>query len=143
MKNASNTLLLSNTWFPSAATDEAHRVVECVAAVPALMDAVSAPFKQSTLRKSQSCGVSQPPLVGSFRLHQTVDPDWVCRVHVEQAVVAGRIRQIARATVVWSQVIMRALPQVQVLQSVEVHVVESVPVVPKDREAKVVEPHHS
>ena len=55
---------------------------------------------------------------------------------MEQAVVAERIRQIARATVVWSQVIMRAIPQVQVLGSMEVHVVESVTVVPKDREPK-------
>ena len=41
-----------------------------------------------------------------------------------------------RVTVVWSQVIMRTIPQVQVLESMEVHVVESVTSVPKDREPK-------
>ena len=55
---------------------------------------------------------------------------------MEQAVVAVRIRQIVRVTVVWSQVIMRAIPQVHVLESMEVHVVESVTVIPKDREPK-------
>ena len=54
---------------------------------------------------------------------------------MEQAVVAGRIRQIVRVTVAWSLVIMRAIPQVQVLENMKVHVVESVPVVPKERES--------
>ena len=44
MKNTSNTLPSSNKWPVSAATDEALRVTEFVAAVPAVMDAVSAPF---------------------------------------------------------------------------------------------------
>ena len=95
-------------------TDEAFRVVECVSAVFALIDAETAPYEQSTLRKSQSCGVSQHRWCIS--LHQIVSPV-VCRVHVEQDVVAGGICQIVHVTVVWSQVIMRAIPQVQVLEN--------------------------
>ena len=51
---------------------------------------------------------------------------------MEQDVVAGKIRQIVRVTVVWNQVIMWATPQVQVLEAMEVHVVGSATVIPKD-----------
>ena len=44
MMKTSNTFPSSNKWLVSAATDEALQVTEFVAAVPAVMDAVSAPF---------------------------------------------------------------------------------------------------
>ena len=46
MKNASNTFPSLIKWLMSAATDEALRVTQFVAAVPAVMDAVSAPLAE-------------------------------------------------------------------------------------------------
>ena len=79
---------------------------------------------QSTLRSSQSCGFSE-----------TLDP-MVYLVRVEQAVAAERIQHIVHVTVVWSQVLLQAIPQVQVVESVKVHIVETVNVVLLDRERK-------
>ena len=57
-------------------------------------------------------------------------------VRVEQAVAAERIQHIVHVTVVWSQVLLQAIPQVQVVESVKVRAVETVNVVPHDRESE-------
>ena len=108
MKNVSNTFPSSIKWLVSAATDEALRVTEFVAAVPAVMHAVSAPLAEH---------VTECPVVWTFSttnhwfisLHQTVDP-MVYLVRVEQAVAAQRIQHIVHVTVVWSQVLLQAIP---------------------------------
>ena len=97
------------------ATDEALRVTEFVAAVPAVMDTISVPMAEH---------VTEFPVVWSFSttnrwfisFHQTLDPV-VCRVHLEQPVAAEKIRRIVHGTVVWSQVLLQAIPQVQVVES--------------------------
>ena len=57
-------------------------------------------------------------------------------VRVEQAVAAQRIQHIVQVTVVWCQVVLRAIPQVQVLESMKMHGVETVNVVPQDTESE-------
>ena len=124
MKNTSNTLPSSNKWLVSSATDEALRETEFVAAVPAVMDAVSAPLAENVTTNHWF-----------ISLHQTVDP-MVYLVRVDKAVAAERIQHNVHVTVVWCQVMLQAIPQVQVLDSMQVHVVETVTVVPQDREPR-------
>ena len=57
-------------------------------------------------------------------------------VRVKQPVAAQRIQHIVHVTVVWCEVVLRAIPQVQVLESVKVHTVETVNVVPQGRERR-------
>ena len=53
----------------------------------------------------------------------------VCSVCVDKAVAAERIQHNVHVTVVWCQVMLQAIPQVQVLESMKAHVVETVTVV--------------
>ena len=95
-----------------------------MAAVPAVMDAVSAPLAEHVTTNHWF-----------ISLHQTVDP-MVYLVRVDKAVAAERIQHNVHVTVVWCQVMLQAIPQVQVLESMKVHVVETVTVVPQDREPR-------
>ena len=132
MKNTSNTLPSSNKWLVSSATEEALGVTEFVEAVPAVMDEVSAPLADHVAQFSVVWGFY---LCWFILLHQTVDPI-VCFVRVKKAVAAERIQHNVHVTVVWCQVMLQAIPQVQVLESMKAHVVETVTVVPQDREPR-------
>ena len=57
-------------------------------------------------------------------------------VHVEQAVALEKTHHTAHVTVVWSRVIVQALPQVQIVDGVKVHVVGTVNVLPQGGEYK-------
>ena len=55
-------------------------------------------------------------------------------VRVEQAVAAESIQHNVRVTVVWCQVMMQTIAQVQLLKSMKVHEIKTVTIVPQDRE---------
>ena len=60
----------------------------------------------------------------------------VCHVFAERVVAAERTQHIVHVTAVWCHLIVQAITQVQVVESVKVHTVETVNLVPRWRESK-------